>query len=45
MAMLLVLKTLTPVERAVFVLREVFELDYAWLPALARPGDTWARRR
>ncbi|WP_217144979.1 RNA polymerase sigma-70 factor [Streptomyces sp. AC627_RSS907] len=28
MAMLLVLETLTPVERAVFVLREVFELDY-----------------
>ena len=28
MAMLLVLETLTPAERAVFVLREVFELDY-----------------
>jgi RNA polymerase sigma-70 factor (ECF subfamily) len=28
MAMLLVLETLTPVERAVFVLREVFDLDY-----------------
>ncbi|AKZ56262.1 ECF family sigma-70 type sigma factor [Streptomyces ambofaciens ATCC 23877] len=28
MAMLLVLETLAPVERAVFVLREVFELDY-----------------
>jgi RNA polymerase sigma-70 factor (TIGR02957 family) len=28
MAMLLVLETLTPTERAVFVLREVFELDY-----------------
>src|SRR4051794_18504216 len=28
MAMLLVLKTLGPVERAVFVLREVFDLDY-----------------
>ncbi|MFC4119935.1 RNA polymerase sigma-70 factor [Nonomuraea zeae] len=28
MAMLLVLETLQPVERAVFVLREVFELDY-----------------
>lgn len=28
MAMLLVLETLTPVERAVFVLREVFALDY-----------------
>ncbi|MFF2850642.1 RNA polymerase sigma-70 factor [Streptomyces sp. NPDC058001] len=29
MAMLLVLETLTPTERAVFVLREVFELEYA----------------
>ncbi|MFI6300038.1 RNA polymerase sigma-70 factor [Nonomuraea sp. NPDC050790] len=29
MAMLLVLETLTPTERAVFVLREVFDLDYA----------------
>ena len=29
MAMLLVLETLTPVERAVFVLREVFDLEYA----------------
>jgi RNA polymerase sigma-70 factor (TIGR02957 family) len=28
MAMLLVLETLTPIERAVFVLREVFDLDY-----------------
>jgi RNA polymerase sigma-70 factor (TIGR02957 family) len=28
MAMLLVLETLTPTERAVFVLREVFEVDY-----------------
>jgi RNA polymerase sigma-70 factor (TIGR02957 family) len=28
MAMLLVLETLTPTERAVFLLREVFELDY-----------------
>ena len=28
MAMLLVLETLTPAERAVFVLREVFELEY-----------------
>src|SRR5690606_9926875 len=28
MAMLLVLETLTPTERAVFVLREVFALDY-----------------
>jgi RNA polymerase sigma-70 factor (ECF subfamily) len=29
MAMLLVLETLTPTERAVFVLREVFDLDYS----------------
>jgi RNA polymerase sigma-70 factor (ECF subfamily) len=29
MAMLLVLETLTPTERAVFVLREVFDLEYA----------------
>ncbi len=29
MAMLLVLETLAPVERAVFVLREVFDLEYA----------------
>lgn len=28
MAMLLVLETLTPAERAVFVLREVFDLEY-----------------
>jgi RNA polymerase sigma-70 factor (ECF subfamily) len=28
MAMLLVLETLTPTERAVFVLREVFDLEY-----------------
>ncbi|MEV5649791.1 RNA polymerase sigma-70 factor [Nocardia sp. NPDC052254] len=29
MALMLVLETLTPTERAVFVLREVFDLDYA----------------
>ena len=29
MAMLLVLETLTPIERGVFVLREVFDLEYA----------------
>ncbi|MFI0895073.1 RNA polymerase sigma-70 factor [Streptomyces sp. NPDC020983] len=33
MAMLLVLETLTPTERAVFVLREVFAVDYAEIAA------------
>jgi Sigma-70, region 4 len=33
MAMLLVLETLTPAERAVFVLREVFDLDYGEIAA------------
>jgi RNA polymerase sigma-70 factor (TIGR02957 family) len=33
MAMLLVLETLTPIERAVFVLREVFDLEYGEIVA------------
>src|SRR5688500_18125570 len=33
MAMLLVLETLTPTERAVFVLREVFDLEYGEIAA------------
>ncbi|WP_051838370.1 RNA polymerase sigma-70 factor [Streptomyces sp. NRRL WC-3742] len=41
MAMLLVLETLTPVERAVFVLREVFALDYGEIAeAVGRPTAT-----
>ena len=39
MAMLLVLETLTPTERAVFVLRDVFDLEY---DEIARP---WPRAR
>ena len=31
MAMMLVLETLAPTERAVFVLREVFDLDYDYI--------------
>ena len=45
MAMLLVLETLNPAERAVFVLREVFDLEYDEIaeaigksPAAVRPG-------
>jgi len=41
MAMLLVLETLTPTERAVFVLRDVFDLSYDD----ARKPSTRARRR
>ncbi|MGK3208089.1 RNA polymerase sigma-70 factor [Amycolatopsis sp. MEPSY49] len=41
MAMLLVLETLTPAERAVFVLREVFALDYAEIAeAVGKPAAT-----
>ena len=41
-AMLLVLETLTPTERAVFVLREVFDLPY---DEIAAAVDKSARRR
>jgi RNA polymerase sigma-70 factor (ECF subfamily) len=41
MAMLLVLETLTPNERAVFVLREVFDLGYDEIAdAVGKPTDT-----
>ncbi|WP_372661745.1 RNA polymerase sigma-70 factor [Amycolatopsis kentuckyensis] len=41
MAMLLVLETLTPAERAVFVLRDVFALDYAEIAeAVGKPPAT-----
>jgi RNA polymerase sigma-70 factor (TIGR02957 family) len=50
MAMLLVLETLTPTERAVFVLREVFEFGYDEIaeavdknPAAVRQIAHWAR--
>ena len=36
MAMMLVLETLTPAERAVFVLREVFDVSYDEIPAAVR---------
>ena len=54
-AMLTVLETLAPAERAVFVLREVFDVPYADIAALERKtpgalrqiahraGSTWAR--
>ena len=35
--MLLVLETLTPMERAVFVLREVFDFSYAEIASRDRP--------
>jgi RNA polymerase sigma-70 factor (ECF subfamily) len=41
MAMLLVLETLGPIERAVFVLREVFDLEYAEIAeAVEKPSAT-----
>ncbi|MGC4940874.1 RNA polymerase sigma-70 factor [Kribbella sp. DT2] len=41
MAMLLVLETLTPTERAVFVLREVFEIPYGEIAeAIGKPAAT-----
>ena len=46
MAMLLVLETLTPAERAVFVLREVFDLEYdeiAGAVGKARPRSARSR--
>ena len=46
MAMLLVLETLTPTERAVFVLREVFDLGYDELAeAVDRSPAPYARSR
>jgi RNA polymerase sigma-70 factor (ECF subfamily) len=44
MAMLLVLETLTPTERAVFVLREVFELGYEEIAEAVGKTDTAVRQ-
>lgn len=44
MAMLLVLETLSPTERAVFVLREVFGLDYAELAAAVDRSESAVRQ-
>ncbi|HEY1639186.1 MAG TPA: RNA polymerase sigma-70 factor [Streptosporangiaceae bacterium] len=44
MAMLLVLETLTPAERAVFVLREVFELDYDEIAAAVGKSSSAVRQ-
>jgi RNA polymerase sigma-70 factor (TIGR02957 family) len=44
MAMLLVLETLTPAERAVFVLREVFELDYDEIAAAVGKSPSAVRQ-
>ncbi|GAA1958237.1 RNA polymerase sigma-70 factor [Catenulispora subtropica] len=44
MAMLLVMETLTPTERAVFVLREVFDLDYAEIAEAVDKTQTAVRQ-
>lgn len=44
MAMLLVLETLAPTERAVFVLREVFALDYAEIAEAVGKTETAVRQ-
>ncbi|MEV4124267.1 RNA polymerase sigma-70 factor [Nocardia sp. NPDC049707] len=44
MAMLLVLETLTPIERAVFVLREVFDLEYAEIAQAVDKSPTAVRQ-
>ncbi|GAA5191438.1 RNA polymerase sigma-70 factor [Rugosimonospora acidiphila] len=44
MAMLLVLETLTPTERAVFVLREVFDLDYDEIAAAVGKNPATVRQ-
>ncbi|MFF9812082.1 RNA polymerase sigma-70 factor [Streptomyces sp. NPDC014006] len=44
MAMLLVLETLTPTERAVFVLREVFDLEYAEIAQAVDKSPTAVRQ-
>ncbi|WP_112244218.1 RNA polymerase sigma-70 factor [Kribbella monticola] len=44
MAMLLVLETLTPTERAVFVLREVFQLEYDEIAAAVDKNVTAVRQ-
>src|SRR5688572_7271707 len=44
MAMLLVLETLTPTERAVFVLREVFGLDYDEIAAAVEKNAAAVRQ-
>ncbi|MFD3746025.1 RNA polymerase sigma-70 factor [Nocardia sp. NPDC058633] len=43
-AMLLVLETLTPVQRAVFVLREVFAFDYAEIAAAVDKSEAAVRQ-
>ena len=43
-AMLLVLETLTPVERAVFCLREVFSLEYAEIAAAVEKSEDAVRQ-
>ncbi|XHM96188.1 RNA polymerase sigma-70 factor [Peterkaempfera sp. SMS 1(5)a] len=44
MAMLLVLETLAPIERAVFVLREVFDLDYGEIAEAVGKAPTAVRQ-
>jgi RNA polymerase sigma-70 factor (ECF subfamily) len=44
MAMLLVLETLTPTERAVFVLREVFDLEYVQIAEAVDKSQTAVRQ-
>jgi RNA polymerase sigma-70 factor (ECF subfamily) len=42
MAFMLLLETLSPVERAVFLLREVFDYDYADVAAIGRNPEKLA---
>jgi len=44
MAFLVVLETLTPVERAVFLLREVFDYDYAEIASMVDRGEANCRQ-
>lgn len=44
MAMLLVLETLAPTERAVFVLREVFALEYGEIAEAVGKTETGVRQ-
>jgi RNA polymerase sigma-70 factor (ECF subfamily) len=44
MAFLVVLETLSPTERAVFLLREVFEFDYSQISAIVAKSEPYCRQ-
>jgi RNA polymerase sigma-70 factor, ECF subfamily len=44
MAFLVILETLSPTERAVFLLREVFEFDYPQIAGIVEKSETYCRQ-